>query len=235
MYGLPGQTRGDLSDSLEYASQLGADRIALFGYAHVPQLVPRQRMIDEASLPASEERFRMAELGYACLTGAGYAPVGFDHFALPDDPLARAAAAGTLRRNFQGFTDDGAEVLIGLGSSAIGSFPELLAQNEKNSGRYRMLASQGLLSASHGIRRSPTDRLRGRAIERLLCQGAVELSPCMLAQTRARLEPFLERGLARLDGLQLAIEPDGLPYARLIASLFDSYREQTANRFSSAI
>src|SRR5690606_27478718 len=131
--------RDDLADTLDRAAKLGANRIALFGYAHVPDLIPRQRQIDASNLPDQDERFAMAKLGFRQLSEAGYLPVGFDHFALPGDPLAQAALAGRLHRNFQGFTDDAAPVLIGLGASAISSFPDLVVQNEKNAGRYRML------------------------------------------------------------------------------------------------
>ncbi|MBD2841058.1 radical SAM protein [Erythrobacter rubeus] len=235
MYGLPGQTERDLEDSLEYTRLLAADRIALFGYAHVPQLVPRQRMIDEAVLPGNRERFQMARLGHEFLTSHGYDAVGFDHFALPHDPLAAAAGSGTLRRNFQGFTDDSADAVIGLGASAISAFPELLAQNEKNSGRYRMIASQRRLSASHGVTRSRRDRLNGAAIEKLLCQGSAEITLCQMPQVRERLTPFLDRELAVLDDMTLSITPGGLPYARSIAALFDTFRQERKRTFSSAI
>jgi oxygen-independent coproporphyrinogen-3 oxidase len=235
MYGLPGQTQEDLADSLSYARLLGADRIALFGYAHVPHMVARQKMIDASNLPGRDERFAMAAHGFDYLTTQGYEAVGFDHFALPRDPMAQAVRDGTLRRNFQGFTDDQSNVLIGLGASAISGFPELLAQNEKNNGRYRMLASQGLLSASHGAVRSAQDQLRGGVIEALLCHNSAVLSPCLFAASGASLRPFIDCGLAQMDGMRLTITPDGLPYARVIASLFDSYRADTQHRFSTAI
>ncbi len=149
--------------------------------------------------------------------------------------MAIATREGKLRRNFQGFTDDQSDVLIGLGSSAISGFADLLAQNEKNNGRYRMLSSQRRLSAAHGIVRSAQDRLRGGVIEALLCRGSAALSPCLLNLARDRLQPFAERGLATLDGMTLSITPDGLPYARVIASLFDGYRAETQYRFSTAI
>ncbi len=235
MYGLPRQSKDNLSDSLEYAKLLGADRIALFGYAHVPHTVPRQRIIDASALPGKDERFEMAAVGHSYLVREGYLPVGFDHFALPDDSLAKATRSGALRRNFQGFTDDPSTTIIGLGSSSISSFPELLAQNEKNSGRYRMLSSQGRLSATLGIARSAEDQLRGEVIKQLLCQGLARLSPCLLHSASIGLRPFVERQLATIDGLTLKITPGGLPYARVIASLFDTYRDITMRRFSSAI
>ena len=235
MYGLPHQSEEDLADTLEYAQLLGADRIALFGYAHVPHMIPRQRVIDASALPGKDTRFRMARQGYEYLTAQGYQAVGFDHFARPGDPLAKAARGGTLNRNFQGFTDDPAPVLLGLGSSAINVFPDLIVQNEKNSGRYRMLSSQGLLCGADGIVRSPKDQMIGEVIKSLLCQNSADLSPCLLAEQRERLEPFIGRGLARLEGLTLCIMPEGLPYARTIASLFDPYRQQATRQFSSAI
>ncbi|MFM5952768.1 MAG: oxygen-independent coproporphyrinogen III oxidase [Novosphingobium sp.] len=235
MYGLPGQTLAMLEATLERAVELGADRIALFGYAHVPHLIPRQRRIDATGLPDQTARFAMAEFGYNLLTAAGYIPVGFDHFARPGDPMARAVAQGTLRRNFQGFTDDPAEVLVGPGASAIGCFPDLLVQNEKNAGRYRMLLSQDVLPATHGIHRSADDKRRGKVIETLLCHGKASLDPDLAGEAAAKLTPFVERGLASLDGSMLAIAPGGLPYARTIAALFDPYRQDSVRRFSSAV
>ncbi|MEO0463174.1 MAG: radical SAM protein [Pseudomonadota bacterium] len=235
MYGLPGQSEADLADSLEYSARIGADRIALFGYAHVPHIVKRQQLIDASQLPGRDARFAMARQGFDYLTQCGYDAIGFDHFALPGDPMARAMRQGTLRRNFQGFTDDPTEVLIGLGTSAISGFPGLIAQNEKNARDWRNGAMLCRLSAKVGIARSPEDLQRARLIEDLLCQGRARLSPCLLAERREALRPFIERDLATLDGLDLTITADGLPYARVIASLFDAYREASAIRFSSAI
>ncbi|MFN3989601.1 MAG: radical SAM protein [Erythrobacter sp.] len=235
MYGLPHQGAADLADTLEHTRLMGADRIALFGYAHVPHMVPRQNMIPEQALPGPAERFAMASKGFEYLTSHGYRPVGFDHFALPHDPMAEAARTGTLRRNFQGFTDDTSDVLIGLGSTAISSFPSLIAQNEKNNGRYRMLSSQGRLSAAHGIARSTADQMRGQVIEHLLARGHAAIAPGLLGEVHGALAPFLERDLARLAGNDLTITPQGLPYARVIASLFDSYRAAAQRSFSSAI
>jgi oxygen-independent coproporphyrinogen-3 oxidase len=149
--------------------------------------------------------------------------------------MARVTREGTLQRNFQGFTDDPSPVLIGMGSSAISGFPGLLAQNDKHNGRYRALSAEGRLSASHGIARSPEDRLRGGVIEALLCRHEARLSPCLMGEVQDRLEPFTNRNLAELSGTTLRILPGGLPYARVIASLFDSYRAVTQRRFSSAI
>ncbi|MXO72447.1 radical SAM protein [Alteraurantiacibacter buctensis] len=236
MYGLPGQTMADLDETLDLAAQYGADRIALFGYAHVPHLLPRQRRIDGSNLPDGQMRFAMARDGHKHLLGKGYKPVGFDHFALPGDPMARAVKDGTLRRNFQGFTDDQAQVLIGLGASSISSFPDLLVQNEKNSGRYRMILSQSQLPTGHGKERSVDDRRRGAVIEELLCRGRARVAADLLADAMPRLVPYLEPGLALIEGqCMLVIPPHALPYARSIAAAFDPYRQQSPRRFSSAI
>ena len=235
MYGLPGQTDADLADSLARTVQLGADRIALFGYAHVPHLIPRQKKIDATDLPDQAARFRMAADGWRQLTGAGYQPVGFDHFALPGDALAQAARGGHLHRNFQGFTEDQAPTMIGLGASAISSFPHLLVQNEKNSGRYRMLLSQDRLTGAVGVARSAEDRALGAIIEDLLCRDEARIGQDQLRAMLPDLAPFGDRALIAATGDTLRILPEGLPYARTIAALFDPYRQESAQRFSSAV
>jgi oxygen-independent coproporphyrinogen-3 oxidase len=235
MYGLPGQTPDDLAATLQLATAFGADRIALFGYAHVPHLIARQRRIDGSALPGAEERFRMAELGLRQLLPSGYVPVGFDQFALPEDPLGQAALGGRLHRNFQGFTDDAAPMLLGLGASAIGSFPTLLAQNEKNSGRYRMLLSQGRLPVALGKVRNADDRRRGAVIEELLCRGRAKVGRAILDEAWDRLAPYAETGLCDVEGAFLVIADHALAYARSIAAAFDPYRQHSPRRFSSAV
>jgi oxygen-independent coproporphyrinogen-3 oxidase len=235
MYGLPGQTLGTLAASLARSVELGADRIALFGYAHVPHLVPRQRQIEAKALPGQAERFAMAGFGHDYLVAAGYVPVGFDHFAKASDPLALAAVGGTLRRNFQGFTDDRARHLAGLGASAIGNYPGLMVQNEKNAGRYRMVVSQDRLPAALGIRRTRDDQRRGAVIEALLCAGRAVIANDLLSATRPMLEPFRARGLIEITPDNLIIAPEGLPYARSVAACFDAHRTGSPRRFSSAV
>ena len=235
MYGLPGQDLGQLEATLERAVELGADRIALFGYAHVPHMLPRQRRIDASRLPEQTERFAMAEFGYRLLTQAGYVAIGFDHFALPGDPMAQALAERRLHRNFQGFTDDAAQTLVGLGASAISCFPELLVQNEKNAGRYRMLLSQDVLPAVGGVVRSADDARRGAVISDLLCHAEARIDADLAHETGSRIVPFTQRGLADFDGAVLRIRPEGRPYARTIAALFDPYRQDSVRRFSSAV
>jgi oxygen-independent coproporphyrinogen-3 oxidase len=236
MYGLPGQTSDELDATLTQAIAMMPERLAVFGYAHVPHLIPRQRQIDASALPGAEERFVHAALASSRLTGAGYDSIGFDHFALPHDAIARAARRGTLRRNFQGFTEDPAEVLIGLGASAISAFPDRLLQNEKNSGRYHLHIANGRFATARGIRRSVLDMKRGKAIEQLLCTGTADLSGLPdQREIRERLIPFEARGLVTTEGGMIEIADDALPYARGIAATIDPYRSHSATRFSSAI
>ena len=236
MYGLPEQTDADLVGTLEEAIRLRPDRIALFGYAHLPSRIPRQRRIDGTRLPGAEARFRMAERGHEMLVAAGYEAIGFDHFALPEDSIARAAANGRLRRNFQGFTDDDSAVLIGLGATAISSFPDRFVQNEKNVGRYRGLAGDGKLTGTLGVCRTADDRRRGAVIEAILCGGwaPFEGEPPDV-DTRQRLQPFVERGLCTVGDRAISLAEGALPYARAIAACFDAHRHPDAQRFSSAI
>lgn len=235
MYGLPQQGVEELEHTLCAAIALRPERIALFGYAHVPHLIPRQRQIDGSALPDPEQRFGQAELGHRLLVAAGYEPIGFDHYALPDDPLAIAAEDEKLKRNFQGFTDDQGDVLLGFGASAISIFPDLIIQNEKNAGRYKADVASGLLPAERGIVRRGDDQHRGRIIERLLCNGKADISEVMDHFLLEELRPFLDRGLATLEQGRLRLPDYGRPYARVIAALFDSYRQPAARRFSSAI
>ncbi|NMN06624.1 oxygen-independent coproporphyrinogen-3 oxidase [Novosphingobium sp. SG916] len=234
MYGLPHQDEAVLDQTLDTAMAMAPDRVALFGYAHVPHVVPRQRRIDVGALPGQRTRFAMAAQGSARLRGAGYEAIGFDHFALPGDDLAKARHNGTLRRNFQGFTDDTAGALIGLGASSVGMFPGLLVQNEKNAGRYRQRVEGGQMAGTRGLVQSADDCRRAALIETLLCQEAVDLPDDLLEDAREGLAPFVARGLARIEGQRLVLAPHSAPYHRSIAVLFDAYRGG-GHQFSSAV
>ena len=226
MYGLPKQSLQDLDETLTQAIELQPSRVSLFGYAHMPDMIPRQRRIDGDSLPGADLRFKQSELGHQRLTEAGYVAIGFDHFALPTDSLAIAAAEGRVHRNFQGFTDDPNDVLLGFGASAISSLPGLLVQNEKNVGRYRSMVSSDQVAAVRGVAIDEETRKRGAIISSLLCQGQVDAGASrMLAQVDI-LDIFEEKELiCRRDG-KLVITEAGRPYARHIASLFDQFRTQ---------
>lgn len=244
MYGLPGQMVTDVVDTIEQALTLSPDRFAVFGYAHMPRMLPRQRMIADRDLPGTAARFAQARVAHQQLVTAGYAAIGFDHFAKPQDALARAAAEGRLRRNFQGFTDDPADALVGLGASAISDFPGLLVQNEKDAGRYRARVFGGDLAGVRGARRTDEDRLRGAVIESLLCRSKADIGAICEAHGRpadaldeafAALMPLAGEGLVLIDGRRVAVPADALPYLRVVARAFDAYRATPTNRFSRAI
>ncbi len=243
MYGLPGQFLRDIEDSIAQAMTLAPARIAMFGYAHLPRQIARQRAIDERRLPDACARFAQSAHAHRQIVASGYQAIGFDHFARPEDKLAVAARAGKLRRNFQGFTDDPAEVLIGLGASAISQFPALMVQNEKASGRYALRVQAGQLAGTRGVVCTAEDRLRQRIIERLLCDGVVDVAALAGAANAARLMaeamPILldlsGRDIVRVDGAVVRLLPSGLPYARLAAQAFDAYHQPQTARFSKAV
>lgn len=230
MYGLPNQSLQDLNETLTQAIELQPSRVSLFGYAHMPDMIPRQRRIDGDNLPNEELRFEQSELGYQRLTEAGYVAIGFDHFALPTDSLAIAAAEGRVHRNFQGFTDDPNEVLLGFGASAISSLPGLLVQNEKNVGRYRSMVSSDKVAAVRGVTRDEEAKKRGAIISSLLCQGQVDAEAASMLPDANMLDIFEEMGLIWHRDNKLVITEAGRPYARHIACLFDQFltRQETA-------
>lgn len=242
LHGLPAQSIEDVAETIRQAITMRPDRIALFGYAHHPRLMPRQRMIDATALPRGPERFEQASHAHDLLVATGYQAIGFDHFALPDDSLACAAREGRLRRNFQGFTDEPGAAVIGLGASAISQFPGLLVQNEKHVGRYRDAALAGRIPAARGIERTDEDRMLGEAIERLLCTGEVDLSVVAHRHgrtiadyfpARTRLQAMVDGGIARMSNGVLSIPPGAMAYARVVATGLDP-RIQRDNRADAA-
>lgn len=222
MYGLPVQTLDKLDATLEHVVRMQPDRVALFGYAHLPEIFPRQRRIDAASLPDAKARFEMAAHGHERLVAAGYRAIGFDHFALPHDSLAKAAQNNGVHRNFQRFTDDDNKVVVGLGATAISIFPDLIIQNEKNIGTYRELCSSGVLAGRRGVLRCKETIRSAAIIEQILCAGRVQLDRgCMGDAVLTRLRPFVSQGLITIESGLLHVNEAGRPYSRHIASAFD--------------
>ena len=225
MYGLPHQDIEKLDATLDQVVRMRPSRIALFGYAHVPQMFPRQRRIDATALPGPAQRFEQAAHGYERLIREGYVAVGFDHFALLDDPLAKAAAQGQVRRNFQGFTEDQADVMIGLGASAISLFPDIIIQNEKNPGVYREKIGASQLAGARGVQRGGEDQARAQVIEQLLCQLRAAPDPALMDPAlEAMLSHFTALGLVERAGAEVRITEQGRPYARNVAAAFDRHR-----------
>lgn len=236
MYGLPHQDEAALLDSIEVSHDLGADRLAVFGYAHVPHMVPRQRRIDASALPGAAQRFQQASLAHDWLVSRKWVAVGFDHFARSHDPLATAVREKRVRRNFQGFTDDRCDTLVGLGASAISRFSGALVQNERNSGRYGMKVGLRHLAGARGITTPEPERLRGRLIEELLCQGTANISNLSDREPiRYRLREFEYARLIRWTDWQLDVLPDAVPYVRTVAAALDPWRAHSATLFSTAV
>ncbi len=245
MYGLPKQTERDVRRSIVLIDTLKPQRLALFGYAHVPWFKAHQRLIDEASLPDAAERLAQAEAARETLVSLGYVPIGLDHFARPDDELATAARTHKLHRNFQGYTADEADALIGLGASSIGRLPQGFAQNAPDIGGYARAIESGCFATVKGIAFSEADRLRARIIERLMCDFEVDLDAVASGESRAganafedeiqSLTPLAAEGMVTIEGHRIAVTEAGRPFVRLAAAAFDAYLQRGKARHSVAV
>lgn len=228
MYGLPGQTLETISRTMEMALTLKPDRIAFFGYAHVPWMKKHMKMMGGMVLPDASLRYDLYEAGRQILTDNGYLPVGIDHFVRPTDSMAHAMGNRLLRRNFQGYTTDEADTLIGFGASAIGTFPQGFAQNVADLRIYQDTIAKGDLPVHRGYMRQPRDNLYADIISEIMCYLAVELADiaakhkCILADFDAafvRLQPLLDNGLVTRHGSFLRVHH---PHAaRVVAACFD--------------
>ena len=244
IYGLPYQTAAALCRTVEQCVAMRPDRVALFGYAHVPWVAKNQRMIADDSLPAASARAKQARLAAATLAANGYVRIGIDHFALPEDSLAIAAAEGRLHRNFQGYTSDAARTLIGIGATSIGRTPQGYVQNLSETGAWSRAVAAKKLPVAHGHALSGQDQLRGHVIERIMCDGAVDLAAeggasgfaedCYAAEVPELLQMQEDGLLTCIDG-KLSLTPEGLPLARVVAAVFDTYLRQSAARHSVAV
>lgn len=242
MYGLPAQTAREVARSAELAASLGAQRMALFGYAHVPWFKTHQRLIDETSLPGLAERLQQAQVAAETLQGLGYQVIGLDHFALPDDELAVAAREKRLHRNFQGYTTDEADALIPLGASAIGKLPQGFVQNAPDVAGYTRAVEAGRFATVKGLALSEDDRLRASIIERLMCDLEIDLAALAgkggAARFAAELEalgPLSAEGLLTVDGACVTVTEAGRPYVRIAAAAFDAYLAASQKRHSVAV
>jgi oxygen-independent coproporphyrinogen III oxidase len=243
LYGLPYQTLETLRETISDIVSLGPDRIALFGYAHVPWMKKHQKMIPEAALPDTVERFRQMQEAARMLVEAGYQPIGIDHFAKPDDSLAIAERNGELRRNFQGYTDDPANALIGLGASSIGQLPQGYVQNMHATSEYQRMVDETGLAAVRGIALTDGDRMRAWVIERLMCNFGFSIAELrslypriaetVIAEARGAARDLPE--VCRLDGDDFLLTDDGRPFARSVAAVFDVYLANGKGRHSLAV
>lgn len=236
LYGLPHQNEARITDSVNKLISLGPDRVALFGYAHVPWMARRQNLIPTEALPTPEGRLELFNTARDLFLKAGFDEIGIDHFAKPEDGLSTAQKAGTMRRNFQGYTEDSSEVLIGVGASSISRYPQGYAQNEPATSKYQAAARAGDLAISKGHVFDHEDLVRGRIIELLLCDFEVDF-----AQVANELSDDVARLMALADGLdeampdtlifdgtRMIIRKEAYPLSRIIARYFDAYEMDAA-------
>ncbi|MDE2167068.1 MAG: oxygen-independent coproporphyrinogen III oxidase [Alphaproteobacteria bacterium] len=230
IYGLPHQTVASCVATVERVLDFAPDRVAVFGYAHVPAMKPHQRHIDEAKLPDAAARFAQAEAIAEAFLTAGYRRIGLDHFAKPDDALARALDAGRLRRNFQGYTTDGADLLLGFGASAIGRLPQGYVQNTPRIAAYQEAVAAGRMATARGVHFTAEDRLRAVVIERLMCDLTVDLEAASaawlpaynFARERKRLAVMAADGLVEIEGARITVPAEMRPFVRRVAAVFDA-------------
>lgn len=244
LYGLPHQTVAGAADTARQVASLRPERVALFGYAHVPWMKKHQGMIDEKTLPDATQRYLQSQAATAELLASGYERVGFDHFALPHDRLAIARRTGKLRRNFQGYTADQHDALIGLGASAIGRLPQGYVQNVVSTHEYQRRALAGAGVIDRGVALTRDDHVRAHAIERLLCDFVLDFA-ALRSSFGADANPVVEdavaialndeNGLVRLLPGRLEVTDIGRPFVRTVAAGLDAYLQVGSARYSKAV
>lgn len=239
IYGLPLQTLESLNETCKTIVAYKPDRIACYGYAHLPKRRANQKLIDAALLPGPLERFHQAEVVSRILVQMGYVPIGIDHFALPDDHLAIAASQHALHRNFQGYTDDNCPVLIGFGCSSISEFHQGFAQTVSGIAQYRRTIDEGKMATVRGIAINDDDRLRAAMIDELMCNFRLDLSHFggkdQFQDALARMHSIIADGIAIEDNGVITMTKEGRPFVRAVAALFDTYRQQNIAQFSAAV
>jgi len=247
IYGLPRQTLAGFERTLDTVIAARPDRLAVYGYAHMPQLFKAQRRIADADLPDAEHKLALLGLAVRKLSAAGYQYIGMDHFALPHEDLARAQRQGGLHRNFMGYTTHADTDLLGLGVSAISRIGDSYSQNQRELPAWEAAVDAGDSPVLRGLRLSADDALRAELIQQLMCQGRADVAA--LAQRHGidfasyfdeelqALAPLCADGLADYRDGTIQATARGRPLLRLIAMCFDRYLRQPAQpaRYSRAI
>jgi oxygen-independent coproporphyrinogen-3 oxidase len=240
IYGLPRQTPASFARTLQQVAQLRPDRIALYGYAHLPERFKPQRRIVSADLPDAAAKVAMLSQALAAFAGAGYDYIGMDHFALPDDALAVAKRQGRLHRNFQGYSTQPDCDLIALGISAIGRVGASYSQNAKTMDEYCDLLDQGRLPIVRGLALTRDDLVRRAVIMALMCQGQLQFETVeaawlldfrsYFATELEQLHELAEQGLVTVDGQGVQVTAEGWYFVRAVAMVFDRYLQADRNR-----
>ena len=249
IYGLPRQTLEGFGQTLDTVIEMRPNRLAVYGYAHMPAMFKAQGQINAEDLPTAEVKLQLLCLAIEKLTAAGYVYIGMDHFALPDDELALAQQRGSLHRNFMGYTTHADTDLVGMGVSAISHIGDSFSQNPRDLPSWQIALDEGRLPVFRGMRLSEDDVLRADLIQQLMCQGEIPMEALerrhaidfksYFADALARLQPLLEDGLVRFEPGRIVATNQGRLLLRNIAMCFDNYLakpEATAiPRFSNAI
>lgn len=245
IYGLPRQTPERFQRTLEEVIALDPDRIAIYGYAHMPQRFRAQRLIAGNELPGPAERLALLDLAVRTLAASGYRYIGMDHFARPDDDLAVAQREGRLHRNFQGYSTQAECDLIGFGVSAISQVGATFSQNAADLPGYYGALDAGRLPRVRGLVRSDDDFIRNDAIQQLMCSGAIDVAafaarhgidfPRYFAGALQRLLALQDDGLVRVDAQRIAVTPRGRFLLRIVAMCFDAYRTQATPATGSRV
>lgn len=252
IYGLPRQTREGFARTLDIVTRARPDRLAVYGYAHLPHLFKAQRQIEASDLPIAQDKLGLLQLAIEKLDAAGYVYIGMDHFALPDDDLACAQANGSLHRNFMGYTTHADSDLIGLGVSAISHVGDTFSQNHRELAAWQSAIDHGQLPVCRGMRMDEDDCLRADLIQALMCQGEVPVAALerryaidfehYFADSLAQLAPLVADGLVTLTRGHVAATTQGRLLLRNIAMCFDRYldprgagQHPAAPRYSRAI
>jgi oxygen-independent coproporphyrinogen-3 oxidase len=247
IYGLPKQSLEGFSRTLDTVIQARPDRLAVYSYAHLPDLFKAQGQINEADLPSADVKLGLLQLAIEKLTDAGYSYIGMDHFALPDDDLATAQDRGGLHRNFMGYTTHSDTDLIGLGVSAISHIGDSFSQNPRDLPSWQIALDEGRLPVFRGMRLSEDDQLRADVIQRLMCQGEIPIDALerrylidfhdYFADAIVQLQPLVADGLVKVEPGRILATSRGRLLLRNIAMCFDHYltRPTASPRFSRAI
>jgi oxygen-independent coproporphyrinogen-3 oxidase len=237
IYGLPRQTPQGFARTLDIVTAARPHRIAVYGYAHMPQVFKAQTQIDDAELPDPAAKLALLQLAIDKLESAGYRHIGMDHFALPDDELALAQQSGNLHRNFMGYTTHSDCDLIGLGVSAISHIGDSFSQNPRDLPAWEAAIDQGLLPVWRGLDLSFDDRVRAEVIQQFMCHGAVDIDlleyrydihfPEYFAEALRRLAELEADGLVELGKRRITATPKGRLLLRVVAMCFDNHLEAT--------
>ena len=222
--GLPEQTLDTVRRTVMETIEIRPSRIAVFAYAHVPWMKKHQKLLEKYRFPTPQERFLMHEDANIALCRAGYETIGIDHYALPESSLLQAQALGTLRRNFQGYTDDAATTILGFGLSAISQFKDAYTQNSLDAPAYRKSIDAGRLPVAKGYAMTVMDIETGWAIMQLMCYSQLDVSKCpVVPMARGKLKELERDGIIRINGNIVVITEIGKPFTRVVASCFDPY------------